>query len=209
MRYKYVLLYLLPFSVMPLFCNDLNDTHFGIYAGIGKINYFDNMQVKNYIAKEVYVDKSNGGASLKFVWEPEHRISIGLETGFYRMYSFNYIDNLNEIYRYLYVRADYIPLFLNVNMRIINNFSLGIGTSAIILMNATDAVLDAENRDYLSEIDIKSSTISMANYHVQANYIFPLGKNKKWQLGAEVRYLWIGKTNDHTLTYQALFGYRF
>ncbi len=183
------------FAATPLHSQEANEkNNFSMYLGLGKVYYFNNMEIQ--LPNQSYVEQNSWGCSIKFMWESEHRLSVGLETGFYRLYTFYYNDK-NNIYNELgSITTDYFPFFLNVNMRVIDNLSLGIGTGIVSLAN-------------FSVSDDWNYTLSLANYHALANYIFPIGKNKKWQLGAEVRYLWIGKTNDHDLTYQALFGYRF
>src|SRR6516225_3822904 len=58
---------------------------FSIYAGFGPNIYFNNLVVaKNH------VNVFNYSFVGRFMWEPEHFLSLGLETGYYRLYSANF-----------------------------------------------------------------------------------------------------------------------
>ena len=58
---------------------------FAIYAGIGPSYFFNNLVTgKNYVSPFQYA------FSARFMWEPRHSfVSLGFETGYYRLYSVN------------------------------------------------------------------------------------------------------------------------
>ncbi len=217
MQNKSVFLLLL-FCTMPLFAEkglEMEDYNFSIYAGFGFSYYYDNMKINRYTATAVD-QLSYWGFSGKAMWEPEHRLSVGLELGYYQLYEYNDVDNSKKRAIDTYCT----PILLNINMRIIDNFSLGIGTGLVSLKN---------NIAYLNDKDVEhtkgitdSKIWSIANYSFSANYLLPMNKLlnmlnlenddnhiiKRSFIGLESQYLWIGKTNDNMLTLQILLGYR-
>jgi hypothetical protein len=57
--------------------------HFAIYAGVGPSYFFNNLTIaKNYVNSFQYA------FSARFMWEPRNSfLSLGFETGYYRLYS--------------------------------------------------------------------------------------------------------------------------
>ena len=55
---------------------------FAFYAGIGQNMYFNNL----VLAKD-NVNPLNYSIAGRIMWEPEHLLSIGIESGYYRLYS--------------------------------------------------------------------------------------------------------------------------
>ncbi len=186
MLYRYIFVLFLIYT-MPLFCQDTTATerHFGIYTGVGWLHYIDNM-VRN-VGYEPVTELNFACPTIKFMWEPEHRLSFGLETGFYRMYEIGYFwQEANKP-----LVADCVPIFININIDLGKNFYIGIGTGVAVLQN---------------KINAYSSAFSYANYQFSLSYRYPLAKN--WVIGGETHYIWIGKNNDNMLTLQALLGYK-
>src|SRR5881275_2879461 len=58
--------------------------HFAIYAGVGP-NYFFN----NVVTGKNLVNDFNYSVDFRLMWEPEHRLSLGIESGYYRLYTAN------------------------------------------------------------------------------------------------------------------------
>src|SRR6266550_9613730 len=61
------------------------DRHFTVYGGIGPSYYFNNLVVGKQGVHEL-------GYSVvgRFMWEPEYFLSLGFETGYFRLYSADY-----------------------------------------------------------------------------------------------------------------------
>ncbi len=122
----------------------------------------------------------------KLVWEPEYRLSIGIESGYFFLYStkFNPYSINEESMTY---DLNMIPLFLSISMRIFNNFEISFATgwSSLIYIIKTFP----ENN-----IITKGHIYSMSNFSAGCSYYFPIRDNLK--LGAEIKYLYIGKTDN-------------
>jgi hypothetical protein len=58
---------------------------FTVYGGFGPNYYFNNL----VIAKNS-VNEFNYSFVGRIMWEPEHRLSVGIETGYYRLYTVNF-----------------------------------------------------------------------------------------------------------------------
>jgi hypothetical protein len=70
-------------STIALHAQDLSNTakpkkhRFSIYAGMGPSFYFNNLEVSKQ-----YVREFNFAFVTRFMWEPGHNLSLGLETGY-------------------------------------------------------------------------------------------------------------------------------
>ena len=122
----------------------------------------------------------------KLLWQPEHRLSIGLESGYYFMYSTTRIQT-NSGSEKLTSRLKVVPIFLSLSMNIINHLDINFGTGlADMIYTVNPAQSKAEK--------VVGTTYSMSNYTTGFTYSYQLGK--KFRLGAEFKYLYLRKTDD-------------
>lgn len=122
----------------------------------------------------------------KLLWQPEHRLSIGIESGYYFMYSTTRIQT-NSGSEKLTSRLKVVPIFLSLSMKIINHLDINFGTGwADMIYTVNPAQSKAEK--------VVGTTYSMSNYTTGITYSHPLGK--KFKLGAEFKYLYLRKTDD-------------
>lgn len=122
----------------------------------------------------------------KLLWQPEHRLSIGLESGYYFMYSTTRIQTDSGSEK-LTSRLKVVPLFLSLSMNVIKNLDLNFGTGwAEMIYTVNPAQSKAEK--------VVGTTYSMSNYTTGFTYSHQLGK--RLRLGAEFKYLYLRKTND-------------
>ncbi len=164
-------------------------TYFGVYIGGGWLHYFNNMEIE--LGVPVDIQNDHACFSGKIMWEPGRRLSVGLESGYYPMYKYSESDNSEHS-----AASNFVPILMNISMRVVDNFSVGLGTGMVILNNHIEGVSNADSR-----------VMSMSNFHIMASYNYPLSRN--WTVGGEARYMWIGKTNDYNMSIQALLGFRF
>lgn len=156
------------------------------------LNNFQNVYDEN-------VKNSNPFFTSKITWHPEHRLEIGLESGFYSLYSTDRIEVDDKSLKFT-TKLRVYPVFLNLSMRVVNNVSVSIGTGWCFM-------------DYFISSNKKSgdaltvSTISKANYTAGIIYNRPF--NKHFDYGTELKFLYIGKTWDKQLSISFFVAYKF
>ncbi len=162
--------------------------HYSLTVGIGWSHYINTLE----IGKDEATTNSLG-VSLKFFWEPEHRLSLGLESGFYRLYSVR-----SKTYTDLTGQASMsaIPLLLTIRMRIIDNFYLSAGAGLALMFNKVTGI---DNK-------VTSNILSLSNYQFSGSYIYPLSRH--WLVGGEFKVLNFGKASDWMYTVQAVCAFK-
>src|SRR5579872_6997442 len=80
---------------------------FSVYAGVGPSYYFNNLQ----LAWD-HVNVVNYSVLARFMWEPEHFLSLGLETGYYRLYTLK-TDQPDKVF----ISNSAIPIQIVVSMK--------------------------------------------------------------------------------------------
>jgi hypothetical protein len=162
--------------------------HYSLTIGAGWTHYINSL----VIGKDNATINS-AGLSLKFFWEPEHRLSLGLESGYYRLYkvkSPNYADD------HIQATMTAVPLLLCIRMRIVDHFYLGAGAGLAVMYNNVTA----------KEVKVSSKIWSLSNYRFSGSYIYPLGKH--WLVGGEIGVINFGKAEDWIYSVQALCAVR-
>ncbi len=194
MSRKFIILILLLFLMSATVHAAKKDTtkvsqnHYSLAVGVGWAHYINTLVVAKSLAKT-----NSAGISMKFFWEPEHRLSLGLETGFYRLYkvkSPDYDINKGE------ASMSVVPLLLTIRMRIVDHFYLSTGAGLAIMINKVSGVGE----------QLTNKVLSMSNYQFSGSYIYPLTKH--WQVGGELKVLNYGKTADWMYTIQAVCAVR-
>ena len=165
-------------------------SHYTLAAGAGWSHYFANMD----LVPSKNVHKDFVGTTFRFMWEPEYRLSLGLETGFYRIFKIDSV--LTEEYT-MHSRMNMVPLLLVVRMRIIDNFYLSVAPGLVVQYSKITGVGP----------EITSTQYSMANFEICASYLHPLYKH--FITGMEARAFYVGKTNDYLLSLNIVFGVKF
>jgi len=122
----------------------------------------------------------------KLLWQPEYRLRIGIESGYYMIYSTTRIETNNGTKK-LTTNLSVIPIFLSLSMKVVNHLELNFATGLadmIYTININKSKTDK----------VVGHTFSMSNYATGFTYTIPLGK--KIELGAEFKYMNLGKTED-------------
>ncbi len=159
--------------------------HYTFTLGLGWTHYIDNLEYG-----DENIRKDFGGVSLKFFWEPEYRLSLGLETGYYKLFKIK-----NQITTDVSVEVDrvVVPLLLLVRMRIVDNVYLGAGMGLAVITNKAFGGN--------GEKKIVTKTWSLSNYEFSGSYIYPLLKHL--HIGGEVKVFNFGSMNDWMYSIQA------
>ncbi|MEI6172643.1 MAG: outer membrane beta-barrel protein [Bacteroidota bacterium] len=162
--------------------------HYSLTVGVGWAHYINTLEIGKDNATI-----NSAGVSLKFFWEPEHRLSLGLESGFYRLYSVkskSYTDVTGQ------ATMSAMPFLLVVRMRIVDQFYLSAGAGLALMFNKVTGI---DNK-------VNSNILSLSNYQFSGSYLYPLTKH--WQVGGEFKVLNFGKASDWMYTIQALCAFR-
>ncbi|MEI6456806.1 MAG: hypothetical protein WCO93_11010 [bacterium] len=158
--------------------------HYSLTVGLGWTHYINNLEIG---ADEATTNSL--GVSLKFFWEPEHRLSLGLESGFYRLYKVKSAADA-DIAGDATMSA--IPLLLVVRMRIVDQFYLSAGAGLSVMFNKVN----------IQDLITNSTILSLSNYQFSGSYLYPVGKH--WGFGGEFKLILYGKATDWIYTLQAL-----
>ncbi|MCX6280630.1 MAG: hypothetical protein NTU51_01540 [Bacteroidetes bacterium] len=162
-------------------------SHFTLAFGAGWSHYFANMD----LVPARNVQKDFIGTSFRFMWEPEYRLSLGLETGFYRIFR---VDSTLTAEYSMQSRMNVVPLFLVIRMRIVDNFYLSIAPGLALQYTKITGIGP----------EITSHQFSMANFEATASYFYPV--SKLFLVGGEARVMYFGKTNDTMFSLNAVFA---
>jgi hypothetical protein len=167
----------------------VKSARFTLTAGTGWTHYIDNLDNGNQ-----NISKDFAGFSFRFFWEPEYRLSLGAETGFYTLFKVKSQSVAGESGN---ISRRIIPMLLLVRMRIIDNFYLGTGFGFARLTNTATGTGQK----------IVTNTMSLSNYQFSVSWIYPL--SSRWQLGGEAKLYNFGAYNDWMYSVQALCAWRF
>jgi len=162
--------------------------HYTLTVGAGWTHYVNNLENGDQNMKNDFA-----GISFKFFWEPEHRLSLGLESGYYKLFRIT-----NQVNQDTSVQIDrtLVPFLLLVRMRIVDNVYLGAGMGISFITNKASGAGQ----------EIKTQMSSLANFEVTGSYIYPL--SKRWLVGGEMKVFHSGTLEDWLYSVQAIFAVR-
>jgi hypothetical protein len=150
-----------------------------------------------YLTDMDYNDLNKNGfaGTLRFMWNPEHLLSIGLESGYEHLYSIR-VEDYNTEFGDSRFSASMVavPIYIAFAMKITDRIKILGGSGTYFLFNRGELFGD----------ELKSSLISIGLY-TGLSYTYPL--NKDFSLGGEIKYSYIAKIQDQTLSFQAIFMY--
>ncbi|MFM8913007.1 MAG: hypothetical protein ACKOE6_08855 [Flammeovirgaceae bacterium] len=164
---------------------------FSVTGGVGWTHYINSLKIGTNAAFEDHL-----GGSFKILWEPEHRLALGLETGYFRFYS---VEGTSPVNPRVVGRAtlSVVPIMFNVRCRVVNNFYLSTGTGVAFLLSRIEGVGGS----------IDSSQTSLSNFQLSGLYLKPVSTH--WRLGAEFKFLSVDKTEDDCLSLMAVASFLF
>ncbi len=162
--------------------------HYSFSFGTGWTHYINNLENGDQNLKNNFV-----GFTGKFFWEPEYLVSLGLETGYFKLFNISSEikpDTTVEISRTV------VPLLLLVRMRLVDNLHLTAGVGLAFITNKSSGAGQ----------EIATKTTSLANFELAATYLYPLGKY--WRVGGEAKVYHFGNLNDWMYSLQAMVAIR-
>jgi hypothetical protein len=159
--------------------------HFSLSISPGWTHYVNSLQ--NVGESKVRLDFA--GVALKFFWEPEHRLSLGLETGYYTIFKLSQEVSPGETGT---STMTCIPFLLVARMRIFDHFYLSAAPGLALIYTRLEGVGDK----------ITSHQTSLSNFEVAASYLYPV--SRLFSVGGTAAFMSIGKTNDYLYSIQAV-----
>jgi hypothetical protein len=178
-----VLTVLLTFVLYNTFGQNAEITrHLKLVIGGGYGHFFNNFT--NVLDEDVITNKP--AFEGKLLWQPEHRLRIGVESGYYFMYSTTRVQTDGGSER-LTTNLNVVPLFMSFSMKVVNNFELNFASGWASMIYVIQVNKSKKNK-------VVGHTYSMSNISAGCTYYLPLGK--KFDIGAEFKYLYLGKTDD-------------
>lgn len=165
--------------------------NFSISAGVGWFYYVNNLKTQPGL-----ILKDHIGFSSRLLWEPEHRLSLGGEVGYYTIYTVN-IDSAGTNIAIGEARLSAIPVLLCFKMRITPHFYVTGGQGLSILLSEAKAFGSTA----------QSTKLSLADLQFSALYRRPI--NDRLRIEGEFKYFHFGKTEDYGFCFQAVVSYMF
>ena len=170
----------------------LNDTTYSLSTeiGVGYSRYFTTID---------YDDLNQNGFSgtVRVMWNPEHLLSLGLESGYQYLYSLDVSDYSTEFGNTNVKASMYtIPIFIVFSMKVLPNIKLSAGSGVYLLFNSGE----------LFEDELSSNQISIGA-HMGISYTYPI--NNSMAVGGELLYSYFSKLQDQTVAIQFVFVYDF
>lgn len=158
--------------------------------GLGYSRYFTTMDYSD-------LNKNGFSGTVRIMWNPEHLLSVGLETGYQYLYSINISNYDTEFGTTDFSASMYtIPIFIMFSMKVTSNIRLNAGTGMYLLYNSGNMFGD----------DLESNQISIGG-HAGIAYTYPINNNIS--IGGELLYSYFSKIQDQTFAVQFLFVYDF
>ncbi len=179
------------FAACTAFSQD-NDTTYSISTelGLGYSRYFTTMDYSD-------LNKNGLSGTVRVMWNPEHLLSIGLETGYQYLYSIDVSNYDTEFGTTDFSASMYtVPVFIIFAMRLSPNIRLTAGTGMYLLYNSGN----------LFEDPLESNQISIGG-HGGVSYTYPISNSIS--IGGELLYSYFSKIDDSTIAIQFLFIYDF
>ena len=163
---------------------------FAFYGGIGPNYYFNNLAIAGN-----KVNPWNSSLTARLMWEPEHFLSLGIESGYYQLYTVHYSS---QSLGSGLIRNTLVPLQLVVSTKFLKNYYANFSMGQSYLQNE---VTNSERGN------TSASNFSLADFGVTVGYrhIF----KSRISIGTELKFYNSSKFNDSNLALVLVTGYRF
>lgn len=190
MRYLLALLSLCLIGISAL-GQEKRPYNFSVSAGAGWFYYVNTLKTQASSVKQGHI-----GFSSRVLWEPEHRLSLGGELGYYTIYTVN-IDSTALNASIGEVSLSAIPILLCFKMRITPHFYVSGGQGMTVFFSNVKTPGST----------IESTELSLSDLQLSAMYRKPV--NDRFHIEAELKYFNFGKTEDYGFSVQAVVTYMF
>jgi hypothetical protein len=141
------------------------------------------------------LNKNGYSGTIRLMWQPEHLLSVGLESGYHHLYTYE-VSNLSTEFGVTDAQSKLtaIPLFFVAAMAIVPSVELIGGIGPTFLHTSFESF----------GYETTSKQIS-TSYFIAGSYEYPL--NGSLTIGGELSYYRINKIEDSTLSLRFILGY--
>ena len=161
-----------------------------LYLGAGPSLYFNNLQVSRD-----RIDPWNYSLTARFMWEPEHFLSLGLETGYYRLYSANFPQGTGGPTR---IVKTAVPVSLVTSIRFLRGGYANVSIGQTCLTSWAEGAAIGETA---------TSRWSLADFGISAGYRYRV--INRISIGIEAKSFYSSKYQDGNVAILAMVSYQF
>jgi hypothetical protein len=161
-----------------------------IVVASGISHYINTLQID---PSRISIKQNFSCSSMRVMWEPEHRLSLGIEAGHYKVYEVQLTENNNINTASLSIT----PILFCVQMRIFRRFYASAATG-VSIHQADVNILGNQS---------SSKAWAFSNLKFSAGYVYPI--TKEFGLGLQAQFLSENKTEDMIASVQAVVRYQF
>jgi hypothetical protein len=155
-----------------------------------------NFYFNNLVLAKDYVNQYNFSFAGRIMWEPEYNICLGIESGYYLLYSLDlYYGAANGNVQII---NSAIPIQIVVSMKFFENYYCSFSLGQSILKNKVSTTNFG---------DANASTFSLGDYGASIGYKHLI--NNRIFLGTEVKGFYSSKLNDKNIALLFTSGFRF
>ncbi len=151
---------------------------FVLYAGGGWF-YYTGPVGAPALGSTTSIIHSHPIGTLRIMWHPDHRLRVGLETGYTNFYTYSIKAN-NTPGK---VNLTAVPVLLVWSMAITPRFNIFAGAGLYLLTT---------NLDYQGKLASRATSLGL---NISANYVQPV--SRKFGLGAELKWTDASQTRDY------------
>ncbi len=159
---------------------------FALYGGGGPSFYFNNL-----VLAQNNVHPLNYSFTGRIMWEPGHLLSLGVETGYYRLYT---VKNIQQ--EGFKISNAVIPFQLVVSMKFLKSFYVNFASGQSILIN---------NVSLPGSEKLSSTSFSLGDFSGSLGYKRQL--NSRISISAETMFFYSSQLNDKNIALLFMVGY--
>ena len=160
---------------------------FAVYLGMGPNYYFNNI-----VTGKSHINEWNYEITARLMWEPEHRLSLGLESGYNRLYTAN-----SSGQEKVHIVTSAVPIQIVVAMRVYKEWFFSFATGPSFVTNKVHSETYG---------DFNGSGVSLADVSGSIEYKFNL--KKRFTGGFSSRFFYSSHTNDKNIALLFVIGYK-
>ncbi|MEO5683953.1 MAG: hypothetical protein ABIQ88_15030 [Chitinophagaceae bacterium] len=163
---------------------------FILYAGGGWFSYVGSIGSAG-VVNNTDITRSHPIGTFRIMWHPDHRLRIGIETGYTNFYTYR-VQNGNTTGK---VNLTGIPILVVWSMALTKRFNVFAGIGSYLLTT---------NLDYKGSV--KSKAVSLG-INASVNYVQPI--SPKLGIGAELKWMDAAQTRDYGVSAQVMLVWKF
>jgi hypothetical protein len=172
----------------PLLAQEPTKTTFVVYGNVGYVR-----NVSHFDPPVPGINQNGAAGSLRFMWQPGHLLSAGLEVGSTRVYS---VEQQMEDGSTLHATLNAVPFLAVFSMSPWQHLHLNLGTGFAISKSSVSSLGN----------DASASGFGYA-FMASAGYLFPVGT--RFGVGGELKFLRMNQYDDNNLSLNLALSYRF